>query len=245
MRSERATGTVLLLLPLILAALFVALPATSQPSSSGAIRDYALELDIRPIGDSQILDKLGKARLTVFPQGVHFDSAWLDGYSKRGSKNVILIKPIARLYALMPLDGFRHVVRGMANESGELIPNLQKLTVERPVAGRINRLPAERHRIRLSEKAWIDVWISTTIPENSQLRVLQREILGAISNQAAPLADQIRGVPLFIQMNSPDHPNETILAVRALRRSSAGSGKMLQVGPFYLRASAAERLWRD
>lgn len=245
MRSENVTVAGLLRLPLLLMALIAALPATSQQSSPGAIRDYALELDIRPIGDSRILHKLGRARLTVFPQGVHFDSAWLDGYSKRGSKNVILIKPIARLYALMPLDGFRNVVRGMANESGELMPNLGDLTVERPVAGRINRLPAERHRIRLSEKAYIDVWISTTIPENSQLRILLREILGAISDRAAPLADQIRGVPLFVQMNSPNHPNETILAIRDLRRSSAGSGKILEVGSFYLRASAAERLWRD
>ena len=223
------------------------IPAGASPAdfTDQPVRDYTLELTIRPVGDSPLIDRLGSVNLTVFPQGIHLDSTWLDGYSKRGTSTVVLKKPIARIYALMPLEGFRSVVRRMAGSDSELMPGLGNLTVDQKARGKVSGMPATRHRIMLGEGAWVDVWTSDTIPHNSQLQRLTVEILSAVSEDAGRLSGQISGVPVFIQINTADHPKETILAIRSLRRSSAGAAEMLDVGSFYLRVSAAERLWAD
>jgi hypothetical protein len=232
----------LILLPILL------LVAMGAEASDGTLRrphaDYTLELVLTPVGDSKVIGRLGSVDVTVYPQGIHADSMWLDGISRQGSPNIVMFNPTTRLYSSVPLSGFRSVVLKISGSSEELMPKLRRFPIEAPVRARVGDIPSSRYRIRLGPESWIDVWTTTIIPENPQLRRLSEELLSAISNEVSYLAREIPGVPLAIQFNTQNYPGKTVLRTKALRRSSAGHEQSLALGSFYVRTPLAERLWR-
>lgn len=214
------------------------------PASADAARnDYRLELWVKPVGEDPIVRKLGKTSLTVYPQGVRIDSLWLDGFTRRDSENLTLLKPIARLYAVIELDDFSDVIRKLSGTSREIAPGTGPFSVEEPADGRINRHPARRHRISVGPTEWVDVWTSRTLPENRQLDRLAAEILEAVSNDLPQLLDEIDGTPILIRLHTKDYENVDILGFREIGKSSRGHAEDLTVGRFYIRARFAESLW--
>jgi hypothetical protein len=207
-------------------------------------KDYTLELVLTPVGDSKVIGRLGSVAVTVYPQGIHADSMWLDAISRQDSPNIVMFNPTTRLFSPVPVDGFRSVVLKMTGASEELMPKLRRFPIEDPVRARVGDIPASRYRIRLGPESWIDVWTTDIIPENPQLRRVSEELLSAISKEVSYLAREIPGVPLAIQFNTKNYPGKTVLSTKALRRSSAGHEQSLALGSFYVRTPLAERLWR-
>lgn len=215
------------------------------PSSIGAAasKDYRLVLWIQPVGDDALTQKLGKATLTVYPQGVKADSLWLDGFTRQGSSQLTLLKPIARLYAQVELSDFSDIIRRMAGSRDGLVGNIGTLRVGNPVNGKINKRAAKRFRISIDQQQWVDVWTAADLPENKQLKKLTSEVLEAVSDQLPPVLDKIEGTPILVRLHTDEYRDVDVLGFRSIRSSSRGHADDLQVGRFFLRATFAEKLW--
>ena len=220
---------------LTLVAMFV---ATSVFASSA----YHLELQSAPAAVVPLLGKFGTMEIHVYDGGVRVESIWMNSFSRNGSSTVTLINPIARMYTEVPIDEFPTMIarvtgirRSTEDEAPKLLP---------PASGKVNGLDARRYRLSYSATDWMDIWTTSGVPENPQLR----RIVGAFVTHfapatAGPLA-RIPGNPIYVELNTVEHPKFPLLQFVSLKFDNAGETNALRVGKYYFKAPMLDAIWK-
>jgi hypothetical protein len=108
--------------------------------------------------------------------------------------------------------------------------------------GTVSGIPATRHRLIYGPAAWIDVWTTTAVPENPQLRAIVDELVRGISPGTAAVSKTITGTPIYVELNFRRFKNVPLLKLKKLSFDNAGEKEALKVGSFYVRHALIEKL---
>jgi hypothetical protein len=222
-------------IPLFLAILF----ATSVVA---APRPYHLELQSTPSSMAPILAKFGTVEVHVYPGGVRVESLAMDSFSRNGSSTITLLNPVARMYADVPVDRFP----GMFIQMGvRRSPDAADVpTLAAPIAGKVNGVAARRYRLLYSKTEWIDVWTTMIVPENPQLRKIIDEFVRTFGPGSAPVLRRIPGNPVYVEVNTADHPHFPLVQLKSLRFDANGERDALRVGSFYFKAPLIDAIFK-
>jgi hypothetical protein len=211
---------------LTLVAMFVA-------TSVFASAPYHLELQSSPAVVLPLLGKFGTMEIHVYDGGVRVESLAFDSFSRNGSSTVTLLNPIARLYTEVPIDEFPSLIEritGIHRSAADVVPK-----VAAPIAGKVNGLDARRYRLSWTPTDWMDVW-TIAVPESPQLRrVVDAFVRHFAPHTAGPLA-RIPGNPVYVELNTVDHPKFPLLQMRSLKMDDHGEDKALHVGKWFFKA---------
>jgi hypothetical protein len=223
----------------IAAALFVL--ALSAPLFGATA--YHIELASSPASVVPLLSRFGTIEFHVYSGGVREESIWLDSFSRNGSPTITVMNRLARLYTDVPVEEFPAQLAKMLGlrraENGGDVPALSA-----PLAGKVNGIAARRYRLTYEPGEWIDIWTTTVVPENAQLRRIVHEFVRHFApGTAVPLA-RIPGNPIYVELNTEAHPKHPLLQLRSLRFSRDDEARALRVGPWYLRAPLIDAIWK-
>ncbi|MGZ7079698.1 MAG: hypothetical protein ACXVJT_09820 [Thermoanaerobaculia bacterium] len=207
-----------------------------------APRPYHLELQSTPSSMAPILAKFGTIEVHVFPGGVRVESLAMDSFSRNGSATITLLNPVARMYADVPVNRFPGVFIRMGVRRAADATDTPTLVT--PVAGKVNGIAARRYRLLYSKTEWIDIWTTTIVPENSQLRKIIDEFVRTYGPGSAPALRRIPGNPLYVEVNTQQHPHLPLVRFKSLRFDADGEGDALRVGAFYFRAPLIDAIWK-
>jgi hypothetical protein len=220
---------------LTLVAMFVA-------TSVFASTPYHLSLQSSPAVVLPLLGKFGTIEIHVYDGGVRVESLALDSFSRNGSPTITLLNPIARLYTEVPVDEFPSVIERITGIHRSAADNVPKLAA--PVGGKVNGLAARRYRLSWTATDWMDVWTTSAVPENPQLRkVIDAFVRHFAPNTAGPLA-RIPGNPVYVELNTVEHPKYPLLQMRSLRFDDGGEEKALHIGKWYFKAPLPDAIFR-
>lgn len=227
---------------LILAfSLLALLPVTSSAASP---RRYHLELEATPAAAFPYLSRFGTSvQLHVYASGVRAEALWLNSFSKNGASVVTVANPLGRMYVDLPVDQIAPLLRSLAGSGGaEHLATPKRGPV---VRGKVRGIDASRHRLVYGPAAWIDIWTTSAIPENPQLRRISERLVEGISPNTAKLARTISGTPLYVELNFRRFEKVALLQVKTLTFdvSAEDEKDALELGPLYVRAPLVERLF--
>lgn len=231
-RSKAAAK--LLLLTIVAAASFPMLAATPAP------RPYHLTLEADPAAPFPFLSRFGRTTLHVYSGGVRAETLWLNGFSPAGSSVITVENPFGRMYTEVPVANLSSIVGKMAgSELRSATP-----TLATPMAGRVGELAATRYRLIYGPAAYIDIWSTHAIPENTQFRMIVTQFVGGISAGTAALAKTIPGTPVYVELNFRRFKKLQLLHLRSLTYDNSGEADALKVGSFMMHASLLDNLWK-
>ncbi len=223
----------------VAAALLVLFAWTAAPSPQ---RPYHLALQSSPALVVPLLSRFGTIDLHVYTGGVRAESMWLDSFSRNGSSTVTLLNPIARMYAEVGVEELPKLIAqitGIRRSRSDDVPRLLP-----PVEGKVNGATARRYRLQYDATDWIDIWTTSAVPENPQLRRLVDAFVRHFAPAtAAPLA-RIPGNPVYVEVNTREHPKHPLLQMTSLRFDDRGQAKALRVGSWYFRAPLVDAILR-
>ncbi len=206
-------------------------------------RPYHLELQSTPASMTPMLAKFGTIEVHVYPGGVRVESLVLDSFSRNGSSTITLLNPVARMYTEVPVNSFPAMIARMTgvrrDRNAEDVPKLIA-----PVAGKVNGIDARRYRLLYSRTEWIDVWTTPIVPENPQLRKIFDQFIRNFAPGAAPVMRRIPGNPVYVEVNTEEHPRFPLVQLKSLRFDANGEGEALRVGSFYFRAPIIDAIWK-
>ncbi|HSP36038.1 MAG TPA: hypothetical protein VLU46_17130, partial [Thermoanaerobaculia bacterium] len=112
-----------------------------------------------------------------------------------------------------------------------------------PVGGKVNGISAQRYRLQYDAREWMDVWTSPAIPANPQLRRIADAFVRRFApGTAKPLA-RIPGNPLYVELNTPEHPKHPLLQFESVQFSAAGESDALRVGKWYFKAPLIDAIF--
>ncbi len=208
--------------------------ATAQP------QPYHIELEANPAAPFPFLSKFGTVTLHVYPAGVRAETIWLNGFSRNGTRTVTVENPLGRMYTDVPLSEISAILGRMSTAGVEDAAP----TAVPPVAGRVRGFPARRYRLVYGPEAWIDVWTSTAIPENAQLRAIVDQFVRGISPATANVMQSISGMPLYVELNFRRYKKLPLLRLKSFSLSNVGQEKALQVGSLYFKAPLLDAIWK-
>lgn len=212
-------------------------------ASVHAATPYHLELQSSPAAVVPLLSKFGTIEFHVYEGGVRAESMWLDSFSRNGDATITLINPMARMYTDVPVDTFPELIARMTGlRRGNTASDVPKLAA--PSAGRVNGIDARRYRLSYSATDWMDIWTTMAVPENPQFRRIVSEFVRHFAPGSAGALARIPGNPIYVELNTVEHPKLPILQLRSLRFDSDGESKALRVGPWYMRAPLLDQIWR-
>lgn len=213
------------------AALFLSLPLfAAQP--------YHLELEASPAAVFPYLGKFGDVELHVYAGGVRVEALWLNGFSRNGAADVTVMNPLGRMYVDVPI---REIAPKLSRLAGD-VERAAEPTLGPAMKGKVGGLDATRHRL-IYGAAWIDVWTTSAIPENAQLRRIVHGFLEGISPGTARVASKLGGTPIYVELNFRRFKNVPLLKLKKLVFSADDEEDALEVGPMYVRASVLEKLF--
>ncbi|HEU4522676.1 MAG TPA: hypothetical protein VFT12_11780 [Thermoanaerobaculia bacterium] len=213
------------------AAFFVLCLALAAPAGA-----YHLQLEAQPGAVFPYFAKFGTIDLHVSTAGVRADSVWLDAFSRAGSDDVTVINPLIRMYTDMPIAQVAAIVGKLGSGTVER----QAVATLGPVSkGRVGKLPATRHRLVYGD-AHIDYWTTSAVPENAQLRRIVHELLMAVSPGTAAVARNIRGNPVYVELNFERFRKVPLVRLKGF---SQGNDE-LAVGPWFLKVPSVDILWK-
>ncbi len=224
--------------------LFILVLALASPAF-GAAR-YHLELEANPAAAFPYLSKFGSSiEVHVYPSGVRVEALWLNSFSKNGAPAVTVANPLGRMYVDVPVTEIAPTLRKLAGDDA----GVEKIAVpERgpAVKGKVHGIDATRHRLVYGPQAWVDIWTTSTIPENPQLRRIADQLYAGISPGTAKLARTIPGTPLHIELNFRRFKKVALLKVKQLDFDVSAEDEQdaLELGPVYVRAPLLERLFQ-
>jgi hypothetical protein len=226
--------------PLLAALLvFATFAATSLRS---APRPYHLELQSSPASAVPVLSRFGTIELHVYPGGVRAESMWLDSFSRVGSPTITLLNPLARMYTEVGVEEMPGVMariigvrRSEADDPPRLLP---------AVRGKVNGIEARRYRLDYGDGEWMDVWTTAVIPENPQLRRIVDAFVRHFAPATAPALARIPGNPIYVELNTHEHPKLPLLQIVSLQWSADGESKALRVGSWYFKAPLIDAIFR-
>lgn len=221
----------------------LALAVLVLTAAANAATPYHLELQSSPAAVVPLLEKFGTVQFHVYAGGVREESMWLDSFSRTGSPTVTLMNPLARMYTDVPIEEFPALLARMTglrkNEVADDVPVLAA-----PVAGKVNGLDARRYRLTYTPNEWIDIWTTTVLPENRQLRrIVDSFVRHFVPGTAAPLA-RIPGNPIYVELNTELHPKHPLLRLKSLHFTADDESEKLRVGKWYLRAPLLDAIWK-
>lgn len=203
---------------------------------------YHLELEAHPAAAFPYLAKFGTVGLHVYDGGVRADTFWLDGFSRNASSSVTVLNPLARMYTEIPVSQIASML-GRLGGAGEVEKGAVG-TLGPKLTGSVGRIPATRHRIIYGPTAWIDVWTTTAVPENAQLRSIVNQLVSAISPGTFQVWKKISGTPIHVELNFRRFQKVKLLTVKKLTPAADDAADGLSVGSFYVKAPLLDSLWK-
>jgi hypothetical protein len=225
--------------------LSLALLLSLLPFAASAAPRYHLELEANPAAAFPYLSRFGTSiEVHVYPSGVRAEALWLNSFSKNGASAVTVANPLGRMYVDIPVAEIAPTLRKLAGDEAGV--EKSAVPVRGPVLkGKVSGIAATRHRLMYGPQAWIDIWTTTAIPENPQLRRISDQLVAGISPGAAQLARAIPGTPLYIELNFRRFKKVALLKVKQLKFdvSAEDEKDALELGPIYVRAPLLDRLF--
>jgi hypothetical protein len=203
---------------------------------AAAPRPYHLSLQATPAATLPLLAKFGTVDIDVYSGGIRAQSLWLDAFSRNASSVITLINPVARMYADVPIEQFPALIAHMTGSvrNADVSPYVPKLSP--PVGGKVGGIDARRYRLVYGPDGWIDIWTTTIVPENPQLKKIVQKFVRDASPATADLMLRIPGNPIYVELSSSDHPKLPIVQLRFLRFDTEGEARALRVGSYYFKA---------
>jgi hypothetical protein len=220
-RSRKLSGGQALL-PVLL--FLFAFPATAA---------YHLELEANPAAPFPFLGKFGTITLHVYPGGVRAETMLLNGFSRNGASTITVENPYTRMYTNEPIAGIAPTLRmlGSIDVAASVVPSRGP-----ELGGKVGNVDARRYRLVYGPAAWIDIWTTTAIPENAQLRAIVDEFVRGIAPGTASAMRTIPGTPLYVELNFRRYRKVVLLRLKRLAPNSDGEEKALSVGRLYFKA---------
>jgi predicted alpha/beta hydrolase len=204
-----------------------------------AAQPYHLELEASPAAVFPYLGRFGDVELHVYAGGVRVEALWLNGFSRNGASDVTVMNPLGRMYVDFPI---RDIAPTLAKLAGKIerqsVPTLGPST-----KGTVSGIEATRHRLVYGEAAWVDVWTTTAVPENAQLRQLVNGLLQGISPGTARVASKLAGTPVYVELNFRRFRKVPLIKMKKLVFNAEDETDALTRGPIYMRASVLEKLF--
>ncbi|HEX6096796.1 MAG TPA: hypothetical protein VF432_10775 [Thermoanaerobaculia bacterium] len=214
-------------------------------AASAATPRYHLELEANPAAAFPYLSKFGTSiEVHVYPSGVRAEALWLNSFSKNGASAVTVANPLGRMYVDVPVAEIAPTLRKLAGDAAGV--EKSAVPARGPVLrGKVAGIDATRHRLMYGPTAWIDIWTTSAIPENPQLRRISNQLVAGISPGAVELARAIPGTPLYVELNFRRFKKVPLLKVKQLSFNVSAKDEQdaLELGPIYVRAPLLDRLF--
>ncbi|HEY3053000.1 MAG TPA: hypothetical protein VGK04_06365 [Thermoanaerobaculia bacterium] len=224
------------------AALFISALVFAAGIGGATPNRYHLALQSSPASLVPLLSRFGTIDLHVYSGGVRAESMWLDSFSRNGSPTITLLNPVVRMYTEVGVEEFPNVIArmiGVRRSERNAVPQVLP-----PVAGTVNGVAAQRYRLKYDVDDWMDVWTTTTVPENAQLRrIVDAFVRHFAPGTAAPLG-RIPGTPIYVEWNTNEHPRFPLLQMRSVKFNADGESKALRVGSWYFKAPLLDEIFR-
>jgi hypothetical protein len=222
---------------LIVVLFFVPCASASQP--------YHIELEANPAAAFPYLAMFGKVEIHVYRSGVRSDALWLNAFSRNGAPVVTVANPLGRTYAEVPLSEIAPFLTKLAGAAGAIERNAASPILEPPTSGTVRGIKATRHRLMYGPAAWIDYWTTDAVPENAQLRAIVEQLVAGISPPTVSAARQIRGMPVYIELNFRRFKKVPLLQLKKLTFAVDDEEDALELGPLYIRSGGLESMVSD
>jgi hypothetical protein len=224
-------------LVLVLTLLLIALPLAA------ATKPYHLELEAYPAAPFPFLNKFGTVTLHVYDGGVRAETLWLNAFSKTGAAAVTVMNPLGRMYADMPVAHISPMLSKLAGND-KAPERISSCVLLAPVKGKVRGIDAQRFRLSYGADAWIDVWTTTAVPENAQLRGIVNELVRGLAPGSASAAKNITGTPVYVELNFRRFKKVPVLKLKSLAFDNAGAADALNVGALYMKSPMGDSLWK-
>lgn len=225
---------------LVLAAFAV----VSATSSAAPPPRYHLELEANPAAAFPYLSKFGTAiELHVYPSGVRAEALWLNSFAKNGASAVTVANPLGRMYVDMPVAEIAPLLRKLAGAAGSVEQKAIPLRGPK-LKGKVHGIDATRYRLIYGPEAWIDLWMTTVIPENPQMRRITEQLVSGISPGTATFTRSLPGTPVYVEINFRRFKKVPLLKVKQLtfKVTAEEEKDALELGPVYMRAPLIDKL---
>ena len=204
-------------------------------------RAYHLELEANPAAPFPFLGKFGTVSLHVYPAGVRAETFWLNGFSRNGAGAVTVENPLGRMYTDVPLSQISTTLRKLAPSGVEAAAKPFSVI---QMTGAVKAIPAQRYRLMYGPEAWIDIWTTSTIPENAQFRALVTEFVRGISPATATVMNGIHGMPLYVELNFRRYKKLPLVRMKSITWNAEGQDDALKVGTLYFKAPLLDSIWK-
>lgn len=223
------------LIQFLLALTFATAAAAAPP------RPYHLELEATPEAAFPWLGRFGNVDVHVYPQGVRSEALWLHAFSRNGEAAVTVVNPLGRMYVDVAINEIAGMLRKLSAEKAG------KERSARPalgpsMKGSVKGIAATRHRLLYGKSAWIDVWTTDVVPQNRQMQLLVRNVVGGISPGTAEVASRLPGTPIYVELNFRRFKKVPLVRLKKLTYSDEGHADALTLGKLYVRAAVLEKL---
>ncbi|HEV7243113.1 MAG TPA: hypothetical protein VGQ36_28060 [Thermoanaerobaculia bacterium] len=225
--------------PLLIFIVFIAATSSAAPP-----RRYHLELEANPAAAFPYLSKFGTTiELHVYPSGVRAEALWLNSFSKNGASAVTIANPLGRMYVDMPVAEIAPLLQKIAGAAGSIEQNATPLRGPK-MKGKVQGIDATRYRLIYGAEAWIDLWTTTAIPENPQMRHITEQLVSGISPGTASVARSLPGTPVYVEINFRRFKKVPLLKVKQLTFDVSAKEEQdaLELGPVYMRAPLIDKL---
>ena len=201
---------------------------------------YHLELEANPAAPFPFLAKFGKVDLHIYGGGVRAETLWLNAFSRNGSRDLTVMNPLGRMYVDMPITNIASMLSklGAAREAPGVVPP----SLAPALRGKVKGIDATRYRIVYGPQAWIDLWMTTAVPENAQVRRIVNELVAAISPATAITARKVPGTPILVELNFSHYRKLPLVQLKSLKLNNAGEEDALKVGAVYMKAPFADAI---
>jgi hypothetical protein len=210
------------------------------PAFAATPPKYHLHLEANPAAPFPFLSKFGTIDLHIYGGGVHAETIWLNGFSRNGSNDLTVMNPLGRMYFEMPITRIATWIAklGASKEEAGVTPP----QIAAPLRGFVKGIPATRYRIVYGPQAWIDLWTTTAIPENAQVRRIVNEIVASISPATAVTARKVPGAPIYVELNFRRYKKLTLVTLKELALNNIGEDEALKVGAVYAKAPFSDAI---
>lgn len=226
-RSSRAA--------LLFLALLSAFPISAGPR-------YRLSLEAQPAAVFPYFAKFGTFNIDVFSTGVRTETFWLDGFSRNGSSTITVMNPLGRMFTEVPIGSISALLQKLGSMGA--VEQAAAPIAQSTLNGKVRNIAATRHRLTYGQDAYIDYWTTATVPENPQVRRIVRELVTAISPATGKAIADIRGTPIYVELNFRRFHKVPLLRLKALSADATGEQDALSVGSFYVKAPLLDSLWK-
>jgi hypothetical protein len=203
-------------------------------------KPYHIELEANPAAPFPFLGKFGTVTLHVYPAGIRAETFWLNGFTRNGTGAVTVENPLGRMYTDVPLSQISATLHKLSS-SGVESSAPAGITQS---SGTVKGIPARRYRLTYGPEAWIDVWTTDAIPENPQLRAVINEFVRGVSPATAALINNLRGMPLYVELNFRRYKKLPLVRLKKVEWSNAGQDDALKVGMLYFKAPLLDSIWK-